>query len=223
MTSRQRILDAAIPVFARKGRYGAHMEDIAALAHINKAMIYYIFHNKDELYLEVLKLVLSKANESILPVTDSLLKNRGDYVTVISDYLSLQLDFFSENQNYTKILVDAMSSGTEEISQAVNYLNDMVGKENDPMLNMKQFIDRGKAAGIIRDIDTDQLMISMIGMVIVYFLSKSIMAGFYIEVQDEQKFLKERKESIIDLVLSSILIKDTMKSTRKRSNNKEEI
>ncbi len=223
MTSRQRILDAAIPVFARKGRYGAHMEDIAALAHINKAMIYYIFHSKDELYLEVLKFVLSKANESISPVAASLLKNRSDYIAVISDYISLQLDFFSENQNYTKILVDAMSSGAEEIVQAVDYLNDMVGEENDPMLNLKQFIERGKAAGIIRDIDTDQLMISIIGMVIIYFLSKSIKTAFYIEVQDEQKFLKERKESIIDLVLNSILITDTKKSIRKRSNKKEEI
>ena len=223
MTSRERILNAAIPVFARKGRYGAHMEDIAALAHINKAMIYYIFHNKDELYLEVLKLVFRKANESISPVAASMIKNRSDYIAVISDYISLQLDFFSENQDYTKILVDAMSSGAEEIVQAVDYLNDMVGEENDPMLNLKQFIERGKAAGIIRDIDTDQLMISIIGMVIIYFLSKSIKTAFYIEVQDEQKFLKERKESIIDLVLNSILIKDTKKSIRKRSNNKEEI
>jgi len=223
MTSRQRILEAAIPVFARKGRYGARMEDIAALAHINKAMIYYIFHNKDELYLEVLKLVFRKANESISPVAASMIKNRSDYITVISDYISLQLDFFSENQNYTKILVDAMSSGAEEIVQAVDYLNDMVGEENDPMLNLKQFIERGKTAGIIRDIDTDQLMISIIGMVIIYFLSKSIKTAFYIEVQDEQKFLKERKESIIDLVLSSILIKDTKRPTRKRSNNTEEI
>lgn len=222
MTSRQRILEAAIPVFARKGRYGAHMEDIAALAHINKAMIYYIFHSKDELYLEVLKLVLAKANESIMPVTDSLIKNRGDFVTVISNYLSLQFDFFSENQNYTKILVDAMSSGTEEISQAVDYLNDMVGKDNDPMLNMKQFIERGKAAGIIRDIDTDQLMISMIGMVIVYFLSKSIMTGFYIEVKNETEFLENRKKSIIDLVLNSILIEATDKSKKTKKNNSGE-
>ena len=60
-------------------------------------------------------------------------------------------------------------------------------------------------------------------MVIIYFFSQSITESLDIEVKDEQKFLEERKESIIDLVLNSILIKDTKKSTRKRIKNKEEL
>ena len=60
MTSRERILSAAIPVFARKGRFGAHMEDIAALAHINKAMIYYHFKNKDGLYQAIISQLFDK-------------------------------------------------------------------------------------------------------------------------------------------------------------------
>lgn len=71
MKTRDRILNAAIPVFARKGRHGAHMEEIAALAHINKAMIYYIFHNKDELYLEVLKFVFNETSFSISRLTEN--------------------------------------------------------------------------------------------------------------------------------------------------------
>ena len=61
MKSRDRIINAAIPVFASKGSHGAHMEEIANTAHINKAMIYYIFHSKDDLYFEVLKHILNQA------------------------------------------------------------------------------------------------------------------------------------------------------------------
>ncbi|HPS87105.1 MAG TPA: TetR/AcrR family transcriptional regulator, partial [Spirochaetota bacterium] len=121
MKSRDRILDAAIPVFARKGRHGAHMEEIAALAHINKAMIYYIFHNKDELYLEVLKFVFNETSFSISGITDEDADSRKGYAKVFSDFISSQISFFAENRNYTKIMVDAMSSGAEEMPLAIEF------------------------------------------------------------------------------------------------------
>ncbi|HOP64816.1 MAG TPA: TetR/AcrR family transcriptional regulator [Spirochaetota bacterium] len=222
MTSRQRILDAAIPVFARKGRYGAHMEDIAALAHINKAMIYYIFHSKDELYLEVLKFVFNEASFSISAITDENIRNRDSYADALAGFIKLQINFFSENSQYTKIMVDAMSSGAEEIPAAINYFKSNHGGVA-PTTKLREIIEQGKSQGIIRDINTDHLIISIIGMVIIYFFSQSITESLDIEVKDEQKFLEERKESIIDLVLNSILIKDTKKSTRKRIKNKEEL
>lgn len=48
-------------------------------------------------------------------------------------------------------------------------------------------------------------MISIVGMIIVYFFSRSLTESLDIEVEDENKFLEERKESIIDLVLNGIL------------------
>ena len=203
-TSRERILNAALPVFARKGRFGAHMEEIASLAHINKAMIYYIFHGKDELYYEVLKHVLEETLTSFSPVAFRDIKSSDGYAGVISNYITSQLDFFSKNGDYTRILVDAMSSGAEEIQLAVNHLKS-INHENDPMANMKSLIEKGKSAGFIRDVDTDQLMISMIGMIIIHFFSQSITTALYIEVRDEKAFLEKRRESVIDLVLNSIL------------------
>lgn len=205
MKSRDRILSAAIPVFARKGRHGAHMEEIAALAHINKAMIYYIFHNKDELYLEVLKFVFNEASFSISGIPDEDAGNRKEYARVFSDFISSQISFFAENRNYTKIMVDAMSSGAEEMPQVIQFFKDNHGG-NDPTSRLRVIIEKGKKEKFIRSIDTDQLIISMIGMVIIYFFSQSITISLDIEVKDEKKFLEERKESIIDLVLNSILV-----------------
>lgn len=51
--SKQRILDAAARHFAAKGFDGARVDEIAKLAGVNKALIYYYFKSKDEL-LEVL-------------------------------------------------------------------------------------------------------------------------------------------------------------------------
>lgn len=204
MKTRDRIINAAIPVFGRKGRYGAHMEEIAATAHINKAMIYYIFHNKDELYLETLKHVFGKTWESFSTVNTDSVNNIDDYKRVFAEFITGQLDFFYTNSNYTRILVDAMSNGPEEIALASKFINEN-NKGNNPHDKMKAFIQKGKTEKIIRDIDTDQLIISIIGMVIVYFLTHSMTETMDIEVNDESQFMETRKKSIIDLVLNGIL------------------
>lgn len=203
MKTRDRIISAAIPAFAARGRHGTHMEEVAKNAHINKAMIYYIFHSKDELYFEVLKFVLEQTWRSIDPIKTEF-RDRKEFREILSLFISSQIEFFFNNRDYTKILVDAMSSGSEEIARAVTSLkNDY--KEYNGTDNLKTFIENGKNAKAIRSVDTDQLMISIIGMVLIYFLSPSINISLDIDVEDENRFLLTRRESIIDLVINGIM------------------
>ncbi|MBN2800481.1 MAG: TetR family transcriptional regulator [Deltaproteobacteria bacterium] len=51
---RDRILDAAETAFAERGLAGARVNAIADVAGVNKAMLYYYFGSKDELYRAVL-------------------------------------------------------------------------------------------------------------------------------------------------------------------------
>lgn len=214
MTSKERIIEAAISVFARKGRHGARMEEIASLAHINKAMIYYFFHSKDNLYFEILRLVLFETSISISKITDEAIESGHGYEHVITMFISALISFYSENTYYTRILIESMASGTEEISTAIKQYKDFFA-EKAPSGKFKEFLEEGKTNKIIRDIDTDHLIISIIGMAMVYFFSRSITESFEIEVTDEKIFLEERRESIIDLVLRSIIIKDSKKLKNK--------
>ena len=52
--SRDAILQAALAEFAQEGLAGARMDAIAAAAGVNKALLYYYFHDKDTLYGAVL-------------------------------------------------------------------------------------------------------------------------------------------------------------------------
>ena len=219
MKTREKIINAAIPVFARKGRHGAHMEEIAKTAHINKAMIYYIFHNKDELYLETLKHVFEKTWESFSAInTEPLNSSADDYKRFFTEYVTLQINFFYSNSNYTRILVDAMSNGPNEITIASKTAKEN-HKDNTSKERIKDLIDKGKAENFIRtNIDTDQLIISITGMVIIYFLTHSITDTMDIEIIDESQFMEKRKESIIDLILNGILI-DNSPVKKKQGKN----
>src|SRR5215467_5793840 len=56
--TKARILDAAEEEFARNGLLGARTEDIAAKTGVTKAMIYYYFQSKENLYQAVLERAL---------------------------------------------------------------------------------------------------------------------------------------------------------------------
>ena len=53
-TSRNAIMAGALVEFAEQGLAGARMDAIAAAAGVNKALLYYYFRSKDELYAAVL-------------------------------------------------------------------------------------------------------------------------------------------------------------------------
>jgi AcrR family transcriptional regulator len=55
LSTRQRLLAAAAGEFAARGFAGASIDRIAAAAGLNKAMIYYHFANKKDLYGEILR------------------------------------------------------------------------------------------------------------------------------------------------------------------------
>ncbi|MCX7820531.1 MAG: TetR/AcrR family transcriptional regulator, partial [Brevinematales bacterium] len=52
---KDRILDAAIKLFAEKGFDATSVDEIAKCAEINKAMIYYYFSSKEELLSSIIR------------------------------------------------------------------------------------------------------------------------------------------------------------------------
>jgi AcrR family transcriptional regulator len=69
--SRDRLFAAAAAEFAARGFAGANVDRIARAAHVNKAMIYYHFHSKAELYQEVLGEMFHAVGERIRAVAAS--------------------------------------------------------------------------------------------------------------------------------------------------------
>ena len=69
--SRGRLLAAAAQEFAARGYEGAKVDRIAARARLNKAMLYYHFHNKAALYREILRDVFGAAAAAVEAVREA--------------------------------------------------------------------------------------------------------------------------------------------------------
>src|SRR3981081_2332101 len=74
--SRAAILQAAVAEFAEHGIAGARTDAIAREAHVNKALLYYYFKDKDALYQAVLHHVFSGLRARVMPVLESKLPPR---------------------------------------------------------------------------------------------------------------------------------------------------
>src|SRR6202166_5293206 len=85
--SRAAILQAAAKEFSEHGIAGARTDAIARAAHVNKALLYYYFTDKETLYGAVLDNAFSGMKEKEMPVLDSKLSPREKIMAYVGAYL----------------------------------------------------------------------------------------------------------------------------------------
>lgn len=206
LTSRERIMNAAIEVFAEKGRIGAHMETIAEKAGINKAMVYYSFRSKDALYLEVLKKVFA----DITVEMDALIDRNESMSLPHSDkligYIDIMFSAFKQHTCFRRILSDALINGTPELAQTINETTAAKGG-NKALRGLEEIIRSGGTGELRAEVDPGQLGMSIYGMVLIFYLSRPLGNLFEIDIHDESVFLEMRRKSIIDLILNGVLVR----------------
>lgn len=98
-TKRERILEAAVAVFAEKGYHQARIEEIAARAGVGKGTVYEYFASKLELFQEMFRAVLGRYYERLQSV-------REEGLTVVERLrllLELHLDFISQNARFARV------------------------------------------------------------------------------------------------------------------------
>jgi AcrR family transcriptional regulator len=203
-SSRDEIIKSAINVFAEKGFYSAHMEEIAKHASVNKAMVYYYFGSKEKLLSEVLAVIFQRISENMRKRLTSTRRQPLDPVDGIRLFVETHFDVFATHQDYARILVNILAIKPDEIKKLFT-TNDVIKRI---FTEVRSAFTEGHHQGILRDIDYRQLLISIVGMNLVYFVTKPVAQVFLqVDVVDERKFIKERKKFIVDLLLNGILQK----------------
>jgi AcrR family transcriptional regulator len=152
----EKILNTTSKLFLQNGAKKITMDDIAEQAKVSKVTVYKYFSDKDTLYYEVgkhiLSFQLSKLNE-IIESRDSLINRFYSYIDILSEFTdSRQLWLCSELTKFN----DRLSSE----------YNGYISKQNESLLIL---IDEGYRSRLIKqDIDR-QIVFHMINMGIVYY------------------------------------------------------
>lgn len=163
--SRGAILQAAIREFSREGVAGARTDAIARAAHVNKALLYYYFKDKESLYSAVLDeafgglhLCVQEALAQPLPPRERLL-----------GYVKAHFDYVAGNPLYPRIVQGEMmraSHGSPQQFERIvkQYFQPLYAKLAELL---KEGIDKRE----FRKVDPLHFIPSMVAVIVFYFTS----------------------------------------------------
>jgi TetR/AcrR family transcriptional regulator len=195
--SRAVILQAAIREFAQRGIAGARTDAIASAAKVNKALLYYYFHDKETLYGAALDHAFGQMGEHLIEVLNRNLAPRDKVLTYVGTYF----DYIASHKfNRDLVQVEMMRSG-----HGSPHLKRIAKQYFQPLyLRLGQLIREGIAAGEFRAINPMQFVPSMVALVVFYFISAPVMksvAGFD-PLSPER--IAERRAAVLDFVSAAL-------------------
>jgi len=103
-TSRDKILDVAEALFARRGFEGIGMREVAEAAGLGKSSLFHHFRSKAQLYLAVLERVLARIEERVSPV----LAGPGRPGEKLDRWTDLLVDAIAEHDSAARLLLRAL-------------------------------------------------------------------------------------------------------------------
>lgn len=160
MPARDRLLQAALACFARAGYSGTTVDEIVAAARVNKRMVYHYFGDKEKLY----HAVLAEAYRSLELVEIDTLSHRTDFDALTEEIVRTYFNFLRDHPEFVRLLLWENLNDGAGLAQADFRLS------KDPMLTaLNRLLRDGIAAGRIRaDMDARYLLISLIGLCLIY-------------------------------------------------------
>lgn len=203
--TKQKIIQSSIKIFAEKGKHGATMEEIAKQANVNKAMVYYYFSSKENLFSEVLLFVIYNIYTKIESEIEEVERQDGSTIKKLKKFIEIHFKVFSANKDYTEIILRALTNDPAETKKT---LSNVLSEIQDHFQKIHRLIDESIAGGYMRKIDFHQLVVNVLGMNLTYYMLTPMMGLFFpMDVKEEKEFIDGRLQSITDLVLHGILNK----------------
>lgn len=191
----QKIFDAAHAVFVEKGMDGAKMQEIADRAGINKALLHYYYRSKEKLYEAVARAILGKA----IPVVRQILENDQPLEEKIRHFIDFYIGLISRNTFIPLFIITETNKHPERFFE--NVLPPELPK---PDIFFRQ-VAAEVAAGRIRPIKPQHLIVNIISMCVFPFVGKHLMRIFLGMGPGEMKlFMEERKTQVTEFVLASL-------------------
>ena len=152
--TRNKILSAAVELFAAGGMKGTSVDLIAATAGINKQRIYAYFGSKEKLLIAALNSVFKAAE----PFSQSMLQEAEAHPEKLT---SILLENFFKLHEKTPCFWRLLAWANLENAALLENLSTVRSAEND---GIRKIFFRAQNAGYIRDIPFEHYLFSLLGV-----------------------------------------------------------
>ena len=196
--SRAAILEAAVKEFSREGVAGARTDAIAARAHVNKALLYYYFKDKETLYGAVLDRVFGGLTTAVMEVLERDLPPQEKILA----YAGAHFDYIARNPLYPRIVQGEMM-GTGRGS--AHHIERIVKQYFQPLFSkLAALLREGEANGDFRQVEAFHFIPSMIAMIVFYFTSAPVMRIMTGSDPLNPQLLADRRTMVLDIISAAL-------------------
>ncbi|MCE5250160.1 TetR/AcrR family transcriptional regulator [bacterium] len=197
--TKEKILKTAALLFGKYGKNGVSTTAIAQAAKVNKALIFYYYGSKDELYRAVFKNLIS----SFIDTIHSTMASSEPGLPALESFIRIHSSLISENQYILRLLIrELMVPVGDKPSPLLIEAAEIFKTVRNDLANA---LSSAKNSRQIRSVDSFQTIISILSLDIFFFIGKPIALMIYPQI-DEQEFVKKRVEHIIDLIMNGLKI-----------------
>jgi TetR/AcrR family transcriptional regulator len=196
--SRRAILQAALVEFAQEGLAGARMDSIAAAAHVNKALLYYYFRDKEALYGAVLDDFFVRLLGRVIHALDGA----GPAGERLLTYARAHFDCIAESLHYARLFQgELLSAGRGKQS----HLTRVVDRYIRPIsVRLVAVLQEGVASGEFRPVDAMQFAPSIAGMIVHYFVIAPVARKLFSKDPFSPEALQQRRAAVLDFIAAAL-------------------
>ena len=201
-SSRDRILDSAETLFARRGYTGVGLSEIAEACGLGKSSLFHHFRNKPQLYAAVTTRILRRIEERLV----RSLAAGGDPVCRLERWLDDLTDLLGEHPTYARVLLrslfedDDLPGDTPEEREGHRATAEILG-------SVGNLLREGMSSGLFRAANVQHLLLTLVGITVFPFAS----GEFGAEVLGKDIFdaaeVRRRKRELRDLLRFGLVVR----------------
>ena len=197
---KQKILGAALKEFASKGYGGARMDKIAKRAKMNKAMLFYYFSSKNNLYQTVVKQAFSK----VFPQMELFIQSEITPDLFLEKFPAIHFQFLAKNQDLMKIISFDLLHNHKNLTRIIPEI--LSSPQGPSPLLLSNLIKQWQKKGLITEPDPLNFLLNIISLNAFTFISKPIFEIVFKEKKlSDEEFYNKRIKSIINLLKRGML------------------
>ena len=198
-----RILDAAHTVFLRHGTAGARMQDIAAEAGVNQALLHYYFRTKARLS----EAVFRRAATQLLPSVIQVMASDEELEQKVARVVTLELEHLSRTPYLPGYIISELTHHPERVRQLLSAVTGMTPEDIRPRVitKLREQLDAAVRAGTMGPIEPEQFMVNLLSLCIFPFAARPMIETLLgMNQQGFERFIERRREELAPFFLRAL-------------------
>ncbi len=188
-----RIFEAALKVFARKGKDGARLQEIADEAGIHRPLLHYYFRTKQQLYEAVAERLFTEFLMSFDAPAEG-----GRFADTLRAFIGHYMDSVRQHRHAAMWMVTENMAGSPILGEM---LARAFATEGSPQRAMVEAVERAVESGEIQPVNPRQLMLTVVSACVFPFVTlPTVKMMNPLAAEDFDAYLEERKAHLFEVV-----------------------